>query len=197
LARKDVKAVFAGLRPLVKIPGKTKTALMPRDHTIIISASGMISITGGKWTTYRKMAKDVVDRAISIGQLPARQCITETHAIHGHLSNPDKSNPLYYYGTDLALIKDLEDSNAMLKEKIHPSYPYTKALVMWAVQQEMAMTLEDVLSRRIRLLLLDAQAAVDAAPSVARLMAKTLNQNEDWVLQQISEFKSIAKNYIL
>jgi glycerol-3-phosphate dehydrogenase len=197
LARKDVKAVFAGLRPLVKIPGKTKTALMPRDHTIIISASGMISITGGKWTTYRKMAKDVVDRAISIGQLPARQCITETHAIHGHLSNPDKSNPLHYYGTDLALIKDLEDSNAMLKEKIHPSYPYTKALVMWAVQQEMAMTLEDVLSRRIRLLLLDAQAAVDAAPSVARLMAKTLNQNEDWVLQQISEFKSIAKNYIL
>ena len=97
----------------------------------------------------------------------------------------------------MALIKDLEDSNAMLKEKIHPSYPYTKALVLWAVQQEMAMTLEDVLSRRIRLLLLDAQAAVDAAPSVARLMAKTLNQNEDWVLQQISEFKSIAKNYIL
>jgi glycerol-3-phosphate dehydrogenase len=197
LARKDVKAVFAGLRPLVKIPGKTKTALMPRDHTVIISESGMISITGGKWTTYRKMAKDVVDSAIDIGKLPTRPCVTETLAIHGHLSAPDKNNPLHYYGTNLSAINALEDSDPMLKEKIHPLYPYTKALVVWAVQEEMGMTVEDVLSRRIRLLLLDAGAAVTSAPIVAKLMAKILDKDDEWITLQISDFKTVAAHYQL
>lgn len=197
LERKDVKAVFAGLRPLVKIPGKTNTALMPRDHTVMISESGMISVTGGKWTTYRKMAKDVVDRAMGIGKLPSRVCVTEKLSVHGHLPNPDKNNPLYYYGTDLVGIKTLEEAKPILKEKIHPLYPYTKALVVWAVQEEMAMTVEDVLSRRIRLLLLDAEAAVAAAPVVAKLMSDIMRKDEAWIAQEISKFENIARHYLL
>ncbi|MEX0636772.1 MAG: FAD-dependent oxidoreductase, partial [Ferruginibacter sp.] len=197
LERKDVKAVFAGLRPLVKIPGKTKTSLMPRDHTLIISSSGLISITGGKWTTYRKMAKDVVNRAIVVGHLETKDCVTETLPIHGHSSKHNSSNPSSYYGTDLPFIEALEEREPALKEKLHPSYPYTKGMVVWAVQQEMAMTVEDVLSRRTRILLLDAAAAINVAPMVAELMAKELNESNEWIEQQIANFMNIAARYQL
>jgi len=197
LERKDVKAVFAGLRPLVKIPGKTKTSLMPRDHTLVISNSGLISITGGKWTTYRKMAKDVVNKAIGIGHLETKNCLTETLPIHGHLDNPDTKDPSSYYGTDLPFIKALEEKEPALKEKLHPSYPYTKGMVVWAVQQEMAMTVEDVLSRRTRLLLLDAGASIAAAPMIAELMAKELDESDEWKQRQIANFINVAAHYQL
>lgn len=197
ITRKDVKAVFAGLRPLVKAPGQKNTALMPRDHTIIVSKSKLVTITGGKWTTYRKMAKDAIDNALFTAKLARKTCITETLKIHGWTDQHDENDPLHYYGADKAAIENLCDERAELKELIHPDYPYIKAQIIWAVTNEMAMTVEDVLARRIRLLFLNAPAALSAAPATARLMAKELNRDEAWVQHQVDVFAETAKEYVI
>ncbi|MGC4100117.1 glycerol-3-phosphate dehydrogenase/oxidase [Ferruginibacter sp.] len=195
--RTDVKAVFAGLRPLVKKGSGKKTALLSRDHTIMVSTSGMVTITGGKWTTYRKMASDVVNNAAFTAKLEKRACITEELKIHGWTNTIDKKDPLHYYGADAAAIKALCVNDATLSELIHPSFANIKAEIVWAVRNEMAMTIEDVLARRTRLLFLDAQAAIDAAKVVASIMAKEMNQPNDWIEQQVNDFTKLAKQYLL
>ncbi len=191
----DVKSIFAGLRPLVKSSTK-KTAEISRDHSIIISESGLISILGGKWTTYRKMAEDVVNTAAIHALLPYRECITKDLPVHGAQATDDFSTSDYYYGTDKPSIDRLIADRPELATPLHPALPYTKAMVVWAVQQEMCMTVEDALSRRTRALLLDAKAAMEAAPAVAELMAAGLQQDNDWVQNQINAFQKVAVNYL-
>jgi glycerol-3-phosphate dehydrogenase len=195
LQRKDVKSVFAGLRPLVKIPGKKKTALLPRDHTIWTSKGGMLNISGGKWTTYRKMAQELILRAHYESGLAYTRCQTETLKLHGWMKRVDYSDPLYYYGSDAAAIRYLQHQG--YSQLIHPELPYTAAEIIWAVGHEMAMTLEDVLARRTRALFLDAKATLEAAPYVAELMRKELNHDQQWKESQLSEFEKLAKNYLL
>jgi len=195
--RKDVRSVFAGLRPLVKMGDSKHTASLSRDHTLIVNPSGLVTITGGKWTTYRKMAEDVVDQASIIAGLNPGTCVTENLRIHGWLKNLDKSDPQYYYGSDLVSIKRLVKDRPELGEKLHDRLPYIKAEVVWAVNNEMAMTVEDVLSRRTRALLLDAKASMEMAPEVARLMAEEAGHDEAWRKQQVSEYTELAEKYIL
>ncbi len=196
--RADVLAVFAGLRPLAapKEDG-AKTKEISRSHKIIVADSGLITITGGKWTTFRRMAQDTLQKTIDIKALPARPCVTEHLPVHGYVQTPHSDNPLRVYGSDLQGIDQLVAARPELAEKIHPAYPYTKALVVWAVQQEYARRVEDVLGRRIRLLFLDAQAAIDAAPVVARIMAAELGRDETWVQQELDDFNRLAKGYSL
>ena len=191
----DVRSLFAGLRPLVKASSKN-TAELSRDHTITISASGLVNILGGKWTTYRKMAEDVVNIAAINNMLPAKSCVTKTLSIHGAQPTADYNNEYYYYGSDWNNIASLTATEASLSEKIHERLPYTKAMILWAVQQEMCMTVEDALARRTRALLLDAKAAIEAAPVVAALMADALQKDSSWVTAQLTAFKQVAKNYL-
>ena len=192
--RSDVKSVFAGLRPLVKSSGK-KTAALSRDHLITVSDSGLVTVTGGKWTTYRLMAEDAIDIAIKTGGLTSVECKTKHLPIHGSaIVNFNKE--MYYFGSDELHIRSLVSNNNSLGEKIHSSLPYIKAEIIWSVRQEMCMTVEDALSRRTRALLLDAKAAIGAAPIVARLMANEMHKNEIWIDQQINDFNEIAKHYL-
>jgi glycerol-3-phosphate dehydrogenase len=191
----DVLSIFAGLRPLVKADSK-KTAELSRDHVVTISSSGLVSILGGKWTTYRKMAEDVVNTAAINNQLPPRPCTTEDLAIHGSGEVYDLSDDFYFYGSDKAAIEALSKANPQLAEKIHPRLPYTKACVAWAVQEEMSVTVDDVLARRTRALLLDAHAAKESAPAVAALMASLMNKDKKWEEEQVSAFNNIAIHYL-
>jgi glycerol-3-phosphate dehydrogenase len=195
--RKDVRSVFAGLRPLVKSEGASGTASLSRDHTLIISLTGLVTITGGKWTTYRKMAQDVVDQASTVAGLNRRDCITETLRIHGWLKSVNTEEPLHYYGSDRLAINKMIEEIPELGRPLHERLPYLKAEVVWAVRNEMAMTIEDVLSRRTRALLLDARASVEIAPEVAGLMAQEAGFDAEWQQQQVKEYTNLAAAYIL
>ncbi len=196
IRREDVKAVFAGLRPLVRVPGQKNTSLMPRDHTIMVSRSNLVTITGGKWTTYRKMAKVAVDNALFVAKLERKACVTESLPIHGWCTSVDCTDPLHYYGVDAAAIRSMAERNDSWRELLHPDFPFIKAEVIWAVRNEMAITIEDVLARRIRLLFLDARAAMDTAPVVAQLMAEEMGKNEDWQRDQLQQFQKLAMGYL-
>ncbi len=196
IAYADVRSVFAGLRPLANAGGQKKTAVMPRDHQIKILPSGLVHVTGGKWTTYRRMAEDAVTKAAQRCGLAAKACKTKTLQIHGWKNNV-VNDDLPVYGADAALIKKMIAEDGGLGEKIHPKYPYTKAEVKWVVQNEMAITVEDVLARRIRLLFLDAKAAMEAAPGVAALMAAELHNNKEWEVKQGTDFVQLAKGYLI
>ena len=191
----QIQAVFAGLRPLA-LPQKevVSTKELSRDHKIVISDSGLITIIGGKWTTYRKMAADVLDTAIKKGKLQSKTCTTKNHSIHGSTSEQALDH-LAVYGSDGMSISKSWTTNPQLKERIHPAYPFTDGEVVWAVQQELALTVEDVLARRVRLLFLDAAAAMEAAPRVAHLMCALLQQSEQWEQEQVRLFNLVASNY--
>jgi glycerol-3-phosphate dehydrogenase len=197
ITEKDIKSVYAGLRPLVKTSNISATALLSREHTIIVSAKGLITIAGGKWTTYRKMAKDVVQNAIFIGKLEKRKCITQIVEIHGFSATALEDDVYTIYGTDARLLKLLIEQEPALAKRLHAEYPYTQAQVVWAVREEMALTVEDVLSRRIRLLIEDARAAMEVAPVVAELMAKELGKGSDWADLSCKNFMEVAQQYII
>ena len=191
----DIRSVFAGLRPLVKSNTKITSAIS-RDHHISVSDSELISITGGKWTTYRKMAEDVMEIAIHKAGMGDKECVTRNLHIHGFKENNNYAAPLYYYGADEVFIHELIKKDGSLAELIHPSLPYIKAEIIWAVNNEMCMTVEDALARRTRALLLDAKAAIESASLVANLMAKEMGKDESWIKTQIDNFTSMAKNYL-
>ncbi len=195
--RKDVRSVFAGLRPLVKTGEGTNTASISRDHYLVVSESGLVTITGGKWTTYRKMAEDTVNQALLVAGLDDRECITKKLRIHGWLKNFDKSDPLHYFGSDAIHIKKLIKADPDLGEKLHEDLPYIKAEVIWAVREEMCRSIEDFLARRSRALLLDARASIAMAPEVAGLIAEELGYDEDWESLQVDEYTEMAKEYLL
>jgi glycerol-3-phosphate dehydrogenase len=195
--RADVKSVFAGLRPLVKAGEGDSTASISRDHYLVISESGLVTITGGKWTTYRKMAEDTVNQAMLVAGLDERECVTKKLRIHGWLKHFDKNDPLHYYGSDAIHIKKLIKADPAMGEKLHDDLPYIKAEVVWSVRSEMARTVEDFLARRSRALLLDARASIDMADETARLMAEELGRDDAWASEQASAYKALAKEYLL
>jgi glycerol-3-phosphate dehydrogenase len=198
VTKKDVLSIFAGLRPLAAPKDKSeKTKEISRSHKILVSASGLVTITGGKWTTYRRMAQDTVNKIIALRRLPRSRCKTKGLLIHGAGGDIDKSNHLYIYGTDRKRMEDLIISSPELGEKLHPRLEFLKAEVVWAVRYEMARTVEDVLARRVRILFLDAKAAVEIAPVVASILAGELDKNTAWEQEQISSFTKIASQYII
>lgn len=194
--KRDVQAIFAGLRPLAAPQGKGKnTKEISRSHKIIISDSGLITIIGGKWTTFRRMAQDTINKAIELNKIPYKPCVTESLKIHGYDSSIDRENDLHFYGSDISKVKELENENPKFAEKILPKYDYTYASVVFAVRNEMALKVEDVLARRIRLLLLDAKGAVDVSRKVAELMANELEKDQEWIEKEVLEFSELAKIY--
>lgn len=198
--RKDVLSVFAGLRPLAapkENADGAKTKEISRSHKIVISESGLITITGGKWTTYRDMAEDVVDKAIDKVNLPRKKSKTKDLRIHGYMENVDRSNFNYVYGSDIEKIQKLQDENPEFAKKLHPNYDYTVSEVIWAIREEMAQNVEDVLARRLRILFLDARAAIEMVEKVATIMAKEMDKNEKWTKLQIDEFIDLAQHYLL
>lgn len=195
--RDDILSVFTGIRPLVKASDAKNTSALSRDHTIEIDESGLVTITGGKWTTYRHMAEDCINQTAESANLPSRECVTQNLKIHGFTEKTEVGNPLAVYGTDAAEIEKLASQNPELAAKLHPRLPYIWAEVVWAVRNEMARTIEDVLGRRLRALFLDARASVEIAPKIAEFMAQELNKDENWQKLQLEEFNRIAENYLI
>ena len=203
--REDVLSVYTGLRPLVRTEGATRTASLSRDHSIFESESGLVTIVGGKWTTYRRMGQDVVDHAAGVAGFPERPSVTAGLKLHGapmeerteHSREGTPSEMLAAYGADADLVRDLAEQDPDLAVPIHPRLPYLLCEVVWAVRHEMARTVEDVLSRRTRALILDARAAMECAPAVARLLARELGRDEAWVQGEVSAFEKQAKASLL
>ncbi|MBY0537343.1 MAG: glycerol-3-phosphate dehydrogenase/oxidase [Chitinophagaceae bacterium] len=191
----DIKSMFAGLRPLVKASAKN-TAALSRDHSVTISPTGLVSIIGGKWTTYRKMGEDVINIAAIQAGLPYAESVTHNLLIHGADPVDDFNSDDYYYGSDRPALQDLVFKYPQLQKKIHPDLPYTEAMVVWAAREEYAHTVEDVLSRRTRALLLDAKASIEASPTVAKILAKELKKPQNWIDEQIVSYTILAKQYL-
>lgn len=182
--RSDVVSVYAGLRPLVSQQGSGNTAMLSRDHTLLIAPSGLVTITGGKWTTYRKMAQDAVDNAAFVGKLPKKTCVTFSLSI----GFPEKRNEK---------MQQWITEHPAFAEKIHPDYTYTHADVLYAMRHELAVTVEDVLARRTRLLFLDARAALASAGKIANWMAAELGKGEEWKAEQVATFELLAHQYLI
>ncbi|MDQ3395983.1 MAG: glycerol-3-phosphate dehydrogenase/oxidase [Bacteroidota bacterium] len=195
--RKDVLSIFAGLRPLVKPEGVVNTAQISRSHTLMVTISGLVTITGGKWTTYRKMAEETVDKAALVAGLEEVPCKTKTLKIHGWYEKIDQKDPLNYFGSDRGAIKEMILDQPYLGEKLHENYQYLKASILWAVQHEMARSVEDVLARRTRALFLDARASIEVAPEVARIIAHELGKDQEWENKEVEKFINLAKEYFL
>jgi glycerol-3-phosphate dehydrogenase len=193
--RADVLSVFAGIRPLVKEAGKP-TKRLARDHLIDVSPSKLISVVGGKWTTYRQMAEEVVHRAATVGGLDHRECVTRQLKIFGGEAAPTSGN-FAIYGTAAKMIQDLIAANPSLATRLHPQLPIVAAEVIHAVRSEMARKPEDVLARRTRALFLNAKAALEMAEQTAQLIARELHQDETWINQQLTDFRQLASNYIV
>jgi glycerol-3-phosphate dehydrogenase len=194
--RSDVLSTFAGIRPLVRAGGGS-TAAMSRDHTIRVDAPGLVTITGGKWTTYRRMAEDGVNRAAALAGLPRRPCLTCELPIHGHDPDAIRFGDLADYGSDAPSIRDLVGVDPSLGERLHPALPYIGAEVVWAVRSELARTVEDVLARRLRALFLNAGAAIAMAPAAANLLGRELGRDAAWADAQVKAFTELATGYRL
>ncbi len=175
ITKKDVLSMFAGLRPLINQKDISATATLSRDHTILLSASGLITVSGGKWTTYRKMAEDVISKAMITGELERKECVTKTL----HIGKSIKST--------------IDNKGDFLLTDVR----YSEEEIIYFVEEEMAMTVEDILARRTRLLFLDAHKAMAAAPTIAKKMAEILHKDEAWITQQINSFTKLAKEYSL
>jgi glycerol-3-phosphate dehydrogenase len=204
--RDDVLSVFAGIRPLVGTAGASSgvssTASLSRDHVINIDRSGLVTICGGKWTTYRHMAEDCVDQAATLAQLPESPCVTHHLHIHGYCAAAMEGaakelSSLAVYGSDAGEIRKLIENDPALGQPLHSALPYVKAEVVWAVRREMARTIEDTLARRTRALFLNARVALAMAPAVADLMALEFGWDDLTREKQLSAFREVASNYIL
>lgn len=193
--RKDVLSVFVGVRPLVKAEDEKNTAALSRDHTIEINNFGLVTITGGKWTTYRRMAEDCINQAADAANLPKKKCATKDLKIHGFSEETNDFDYLNIYGSDAAEIQKLISSDSSLAKTIAHGFPHTVAEIKWIVKNEMARTIEDVLARRLRILFLNAEAAIKAAPEIAEIMAAELKKDDFWKEQQLKSFYEIARNY--
>ena len=195
-SKSDIRSVFAGLRPLAA-PDKAEEATkeISRDHKLIVNASGLITITGGKWTTYRRMAEQTVDKAIAVGDLDDRRCQTKKLRIHGSTTTPSTGH-WSVYGGDAEHIQAMALERPDLQEKVHPAFEHIVAEVVWAVKHEMARTVEDVLARRLRILFLDAAKSIEMAPRVAEIMAIYLNKDSQWIQQQTTRYQHVARAYL-
>ena len=196
-SREDVLSVFVGIRPLVSSGAAGSTSTLSRDHTIRIDNSGLLSIAGGKWTTYRHMAEDCINQAAMLARLPETPSPTQHLTIRGFHRNAAKFDSLAVYGADAPSIQNLIREDPALGEPLHPALPYCGAEVVWATRAEMARTVEDVLARRTRALFLNSKAAASMAPRVAAIMAGELKQSPIWQEKQVQDFRDLARNYAI
>lgn len=194
--RSDVLSMFAGVRPLVK-GGTSSTAALSRDHTLHIARSGLLTITGGKWTTYRHMAEECVNHAAVLAKLEERPCVTAQLKIHGFHHNAAEFGELDFYGADAPALLDLLRSQPEYNQPLHERLPVRAGQVVWAARYEMARTVDDFLSRRVRATLLDARAAIEMAPRVAALLAAELGRDAVWVEEQVANYTALAEGYVL
>lgn len=235
----DVLSCFAGLRPLIagvagvaagesRGPGgaggaagggvgRGGTAALRRDHLVQVSASGLVTVTGGKWTTYRRMGEDAVDAAAAVAGLPDRPSVTATLRLHGAEAGGGQggigggAGPAGHGGEgggdgggDGGDDRSMDPEVARLiaerpewGEKLHPHLPYRAADVVRAARHEMARSVEDALARRTRALLLDARASVEAAPRAAALLAAELGRDDAWQRGQVAAYRELARGYWL
>ena len=198
-SRHDVLSCFAGLRPLAAPEGEGKaTKEISRHHKTLVSVSGLITMLGGKWTTYRKMAEDAVDYAIMTGKLPERTCNTSNLPVHGYdMNSIAGSDAMSAYGSEAANVEDSSKENDALKGYLSEALTIKKVQVAWAVRHEMARSLEDVLARRTRALFLDARESLRIAPQAAELMAVELDRDQQWITRQIDAYKQLTEGYII
>jgi glycerol-3-phosphate dehydrogenase len=194
--REDILSIYVGIRPLVKAAGHNKTSSLSRDHTIHIDDSGLLTIVGGKWTTYRYMAQDCVNHAATLGDLKEAPCITFDLHVHGYHQHPEDLGWLSVYGSDAAHIQALAAAQPEMARQLHPELTYIVAEIVWAARKEMTRTVEDALARRTRALFLNARAAITMAPEVARILAVELKKEDAWVQQQIENFTTLAAQYV-
>jgi glycerol-3-phosphate dehydrogenase len=195
--RRDVLSTFAGIRPLIAARDTSRTASLSREHSLHIDESGLLTIAGGKWTTYRHMAEDCVDQAATLARLRDSPCVTRRLNIHGFLPHAERHRALAVYGADAAAVEAIARSDARLAERLHPALPYIGAEVVWAVRAEMARTLDDVLSRRTRALVLNARAALEMSSRVAEIMAAELGRDERWQQRELTAFRELAAGYLI
>ncbi|WP_162053196.1 glycerol-3-phosphate dehydrogenase/oxidase [Pontibacter pamirensis] len=196
--RKDVLSVYAGLRPLAAPKEKgAKTKEISRSHKVSVADSHLISIIGGKWTTFRKMGEDTVDALARLKGLQLAKSTSSKIRIHGYPETTVEEGHLAVYGSDAAGIRYLIEQNPDLGQQLHQHYPNTKAEVVWMVKNEMALKVEDILARRMRILFLDAQAAIEMAPAVAKIMREILGLGEDWEKAEIYAFQQLAEGYLI
>jgi glycerol-3-phosphate dehydrogenase len=193
---KDILSVFAGIRPLIRSDTSHETSSLSRDHHITISSSGLLTIAGGKWTTYRKMGQDVVDKAITMAGLDDRPSRTEHLNLFGWSADSEGNEPFSAYGSSARDIKQMIKMDPELDRFIHPDLPYRFVEVIWSIRHEMARTLEDVMARRTRALILDARASMAIAPRIAALMGDELGRDEKWQKKQIDDFLTLAESYL-
>jgi glycerol-3-phosphate dehydrogenase len=201
----DILAMYAGLRPLVRAAGSSRSsASLSREHEILISSSGLLSVIGGKWTTYRHMGEQLVNTAEDIGRLRKRPSRTADLRLRGappvrrqnsDAGSSESAPAASVYGTDYETIQSLVQLDATRGERLHPALPYTVAEVIWAAEQEMARTPEDVLARRTRALLLDTAAAAASAETVTGILAKVLRRDQAWSDAQLQQFNEIREQY--
>jgi len=197
ISRSDVRSVFVGIRPLVRSGDAKNTSALSRDHTIHIDPSGLLTVTGGKWTTYRNMAEDCVNQASTLARLPEKPCPTRNLNVHGFHRQASKFGPLALYGADALLIQDLARAEPELERPLHSALPISEAEVVWAARFEMARTIEDVLARRTRALFLEARAAMEMAPRVAELLARELHRDAAWQTAEVAAFRKLAQGYLV
>jgi glycerol-3-phosphate dehydrogenase len=197
--REDILAVFAGLRPLARPAQGTESKKVSREHSIEVAQSGLVTVTGGKWTTYRRMADEVLEEAIEAVGLELHQCITESLPIHGfdpkagiEAGLPDTRR---MYGTDCAQLDMIERADRFHAAPMHANLPLTPSEVIFAARHEMARSIEDVLARRTRSLLLDARASIEVAHEVGRLLGRELGWTAEEVAASEAEFVGIARGY--
>ena len=193
--RDDIKSVFAGLRPLAATSNKKSTKEVSRSHKIDISPSGLISVLGGKWTTYRKIAEDAIDAAISINKLKKKKCKTERVKLFGFKKNVDWSDPMHVYGSLKKQIESMgsKNDNKSLSSKFYIS----NNMIQWSIIHEMAISLEDVLARRTRCIFLDSRESMRIAPIVAKKMAEVLEEDQNWIDMELKKFNKLIKNYMV
>ncbi|WP_263366421.1 glycerol-3-phosphate dehydrogenase/oxidase [Edaphobacter bradus] len=195
-ASDEILSVWSGLRPLVKQSGGA-TSKLSRDHTVLVSKTGLVTITGGKWTTYRRMGEDAINRAAEVAGLPKLASRTLELKLHGWSDQTaGVAEHELVYGSDLPKIQKLSQDDPSLDALLHPRLPYRMREVVWAARQEMARTVEDVLARRTRALFLDAQAAIEAAPAVADVLAIELGRDEAWKARDLEAFNAVAQGYL-
>ncbi len=193
----EILSVWSGLRPLVRKRGM-RTSQLSRDHCILVSPSGLVTVAGGKWTTYRLMGQDAMDRACEVASLPKRRSPTLEMKLHGWTpeADPSASEWEQNYGSDLPLVRALTAADPGLDAGLHPRLPYKGRDVVWAARYEMARTVEDVLARRTRALFLDARAALEAAPLTADLLARELTMSDALAAKSLDSFRELARGYL-
>jgi len=190
---RDIKSIWVGLRPLVKQQDDNAQATkkISREHTVEISRSGLVTVTGGKWTTYRVMAEDVLDACVESDLLRAG-AVSATHKL-ALVGSPGAGQAqvslslapgLHSYGSEQAAVAALTGANRWIAEGL------TEAMVRFAARYEYARTVEDVLARRSRLLFLDAKAAAAVAADVGKILEEELGADPE-----IEKFCTLAQHY--